>query len=433
MRGVTISFLFAGMMLAGSSLSAYPQDSAASPSSDELFHKGYCFDTGECAAKNEKEAVKWYTLAAKNGQAEAQRNLAGMYSSGRGVKKSETEARRLFLLSAAGGDAQGQYELARWFSKDKDEQIKYLKMAVAQNHVEAIAFLKSLQGVPSGIEMQIATISTEASANDLILDSNNRFTFKISCKAPEQHVAMIKLGLAIAQLHLAKNYGGAIPEKIQKGMRVRIDASGHGDSKEGGGSPAATTLTTGSPRLYFDVIHRDWNPDTNGRGWTTVADNTKVAVHEYTHAWHFTLSGNKNPFGQWIDEGIAEFVAYDAMIAAGQISKANVDRFMLDGAKQSNETSRPLKSYTRSPVWPGHVGYAAINWLVDESPNGKMSIRILATEFAAGKSTKEAFIKAFNIEPDSFYLQFEKWRALIQSSTVEAALANRPTLKNLGE
>lgn len=166
MNKVTMGVLVAGIVFAGSSFEVNAQDSAASLSSDELFQKGYCFDTGECAAKNEKEAVKWYRLASDKGNVAAERNLAGMYGSGRGVKKNNTEAKRLFLLAADSGDAQGQYAYARWYSKNKAERLKYLLLAVAQNHPDAMAFYKTLPGSKKRVTDLTTVVTTPKSTAD---------------------------------------------------------------------------------------------------------------------------------------------------------------------------------------------------------------------------------------------------------------------------
>lgn len=278
-----------------------------------------------------------------------------------------------------------------------------------------------------GVSPSPAVAETQTSKSD------DTFNFKIGKNVPELDVKTIKDGLVLIQKHLDDEYGGAIPLATQKNIRVRIEASGKGDKQEGGGSPAATSIGPLAPRLYFDVLHPDWNQDTTGRGWTTHSDAMLVAAHEYVHAWHANLSGNRFPYGGWINEGLAVFISYDAMIKAGKMSKSDVDRFVTDGARQSKETSSPLKDYWRDSVWPGHVGYVAINWLVAESPKGKLSLRLLATDIAAGMSTKAAFADAFDIELDEFYNQFELYRKIINANDIELAIKARPPLKNIHE
>ncbi|MDP3316985.1 MAG: hypothetical protein Q8M47_13085 [Devosia sp.] len=262
------------------------------------------------------------------------------------------------------------------------------------------------------------------------------FNYDIGAKVPEKQVMLIKKGLTIAEDYLNKIYGGAIPRGVANNITVKIEATGKGNQEPGGGGGAATGLDETGPRPYFDVAHVQWAQNTEGRGWTRETDQLKTVVHEYTHGWQAwlgVLDMHSQPLGNWMNEGIAEYIAYNAIIATGKMSKRNADRFMLN-ASSGEETASPLKAFgsSRTSAWPGHVGYVAIDWLVSESPNGPMSLRILATEVAGGRSVKQAFAKAFNIELDDFYEQFEVWRPAIRKSPGKA-LSRRPKLVNIGE
>ena len=58
-----------------------------------------------------KEAVKWYRLAAEQGDAKAQYYLGAMYDKGQGVPQDHKEAVKWHRLSAEQGFAKGQYYL----------------------------------------------------------------------------------------------------------------------------------------------------------------------------------------------------------------------------------------------------------------------------------------------------------------------------------
>ena len=58
-----------------------------------------------------KEAVKWFRLAAEQGDAEAQINLGVMYETGRGVPKDDKEAVKWYRLAAEQGDADAQFNV----------------------------------------------------------------------------------------------------------------------------------------------------------------------------------------------------------------------------------------------------------------------------------------------------------------------------------
>ena len=58
------------------------------------------------------EAVRWYRLAAGQGDASAQSNLGFMYQEGRGVPQDNAEAVRWYRLAAGQGHAMAQHNLA---------------------------------------------------------------------------------------------------------------------------------------------------------------------------------------------------------------------------------------------------------------------------------------------------------------------------------
>jgi TPR repeat protein len=66
---------------------------------------------GEGVSQNDKTAVKWYTLAAEQGNANAQISLGVMYAKGDGVLQDFATARKWFTLAAEQGDEYAQYNL----------------------------------------------------------------------------------------------------------------------------------------------------------------------------------------------------------------------------------------------------------------------------------------------------------------------------------
>ena len=96
-------------------------------------------------AKDEKEAVKWYTKAAEQGDAVGQRLLGWCYVNGTGVAKDEKEAVKWFTKSAEQGDALGQFNLGMCYdlgigvTQDRKEAVKWLiKSANAKAALEKL-------------------------------------------------------------------------------------------------------------------------------------------------------------------------------------------------------------------------------------------------------------------------------------------------------
>jgi TPR repeat protein len=61
--------------------------------------------------RNPKTALKWYTLAAKQGNIDAQNNLGGMYKKGKGVPQNYKTAVKWYTLAAENGCADAGFNL----------------------------------------------------------------------------------------------------------------------------------------------------------------------------------------------------------------------------------------------------------------------------------------------------------------------------------
>ena len=70
------------------------------------------FGEGRGVARDERQAVYWLDLAAKQGLAPAQFRLGGYYEKGIGVKKDFAAARDLYLAAAAKGNGKAMHNLA---------------------------------------------------------------------------------------------------------------------------------------------------------------------------------------------------------------------------------------------------------------------------------------------------------------------------------
>ena len=66
---------------------------------------GLIYDTGRGVPQNAWQAVEWYRLAAHQGHVTAQTNLGHLYAQGRGVAQDNVQAYQWFSLAAAAGDA----------------------------------------------------------------------------------------------------------------------------------------------------------------------------------------------------------------------------------------------------------------------------------------------------------------------------------------
>jgi hypothetical protein len=86
------------------------------------------FTNGTGVPENDAEAVRWYRLAAEQGNASAQYNLGNMYDSGEGVPENDAEAVRWYRLAAEQGLSAAQLNLGYSYANGE---------GVQQNNVRA--------------------------------------------------------------------------------------------------------------------------------------------------------------------------------------------------------------------------------------------------------------------------------------------------------
>ncbi len=71
------------------------------------YNLGQMYREGQGVPQNDKTAMKWYTLAAEQGVARAQYNLGQMYYDGKGVLQDYVYAHMWFNVVAFNGDEGG--------------------------------------------------------------------------------------------------------------------------------------------------------------------------------------------------------------------------------------------------------------------------------------------------------------------------------------
>lgn len=102
------------------------------------YHLGQRYADGVGIAKDQKEALRWFEIAADQGLPEAQRALANAYFHARGVAKDMKEGTRRLQLAAEAGDPIAQRDLGYHHAKglgiprNEIEAVRWFRMAAAQ-------------------------------------------------------------------------------------------------------------------------------------------------------------------------------------------------------------------------------------------------------------------------------------------------------------
>jgi len=96
---------------------------------------GYKYLDGDGVEKNIPEAVKWFKLAAGNGDVYAAYTLGKTFHEGDGIPQDYAEAMKWFRLAAEMGDANSQYRVAEMYQSgtgiEKDYVAAYAWLSLA--------------------------------------------------------------------------------------------------------------------------------------------------------------------------------------------------------------------------------------------------------------------------------------------------------------
>lgn len=233
--------------------------------------------------------------------------------------------------------------------------------------------------------------------------------FDIGEGVPSQDVDEIKSGICLAQSSIGDFYGGDIPIDVQQSITVKIVATGLGNQDPGGGGACCTALDETGARPFFDVFHPHWINEPP-YPYNLTIHHLSTAAHEYSHGWQWSLGCitiHCQPLGDWLNEGIAGYVGADALIRNGTLTAGDVRDFQLSSAIYTGEANVPLESLEQANgLWPGHIGYLAVERLVTYYAGTPLSLRTLCQKVGQGESVDQAFQEVFGISKDEFYQAF---------------------------
>ena len=217
------------------------------------FSLGFMYQNGQGVPQDDAEALKWYRLAAEQGNAFAQFNLAVMYFQGRGVPQDDLEAAKWFCLSAKKGIADAQYNLAvmyflgRGVPQNDLEAAKWFRLAAGQGNALAqngLGFMYDKgQGVPQDdleaakwFHLSAEQGVTEAQFNLAVMYFLGRGVPQDDTEAAKWFRLSAEQGMAEAQSNLGFMYanGRGVPkDDALAHIWYNLAAAGASDPKSG--------------------------------------------------------------------------------------------------------------------------------------------------------------------------------------------------------
>ncbi len=168
------------------------------------FNLGFMYTEGKGVAKDDSEADMWVQRAAKRGFADAQFNLGVMYAEGKGVPKDDREAIKWFGRAAQQGLAVASLNLGRMYfhgdgvAEDKNEAELRFRRAAEQGNITAQEIIKLVNASGESVPVQaddwwnLATAQEAEAAINNISEFAKRITPMQFEKAQELNEVLVE-------------------------------------------------------------------------------------------------------------------------------------------------------------------------------------------------------------------------------------------------
>lgn len=152
--------LVAGVFVVVRESYVLPLEARLPPSA--AYEVGRLYDTGLLVEQSHHEALRWYSMAAKQGHAKAQTEIGDSYERGYGLPKDYAQAARWYRSAAEQGNALAQarigilYEYGSGVAQDDVEAVHWFWKAADQQQPEAEAYIGYLYEYGRGVAQDYA-------------------------------------------------------------------------------------------------------------------------------------------------------------------------------------------------------------------------------------------------------------------------------------
>lgn len=202
--------------------------------------------------------------------------------------------------------------------------------------------------------------------------------------------ALIQIGVEVGQRYAEEHLSG----KVRRTVTVHI-------ANEGVCIDGANAI---GYRICVNAASESW------RSLSPEWRKVKIAAHEYFHVWQTDLFCYGEP--KWLFEGLAEWFGYKVVEEAGMVDEvvASVARQQL---LQEHPIEEPLAEQERLYAAPAPEQYALWSFAASLLMTGHdgEDLRTFCAGQAEGLSWQESFEAAFGEPVETFYAEFEEWRA----------------------
>jgi hypothetical protein len=222
--------------------------------------------------------------------------------------------------------------------------------------------------------------------------------FSIADEVSAEDEAYVREGIALAEDYLRETLNAEIENDLTINVREMADPD----------DPYILAYASGNAMVVY----------AGSPAWETLSPALRIqtVIHEYVHIYQGdTLGDGADASPMWFIEGMAEYLAYDAIVDLGIVDQAAVDDFNTFAVRYSGYHVGPLEEIeaiwdfqsAEGPVYP--LAYLAVGRLVGELPSKSLEAYLQAVD--DGANWRKTFQKAFGLKLDDFYAQFDAWVA----------------------
>ncbi|QTL38205.1 sel1 repeat family protein [Pseudoalteromonas viridis] len=201
----------------------YYQLAAEQGDANAQYNLGFMYVNGKGVAQSDEKAVKYYRLAAEQADSDAQCNMGFMYLQGKGVAQSDEKAVEYYQLAAEQGNADAQCNMGFMYLQGKgvaqsdEKAVEYYQLAAEQGNARAQYSLGLMyrqgKGIAQSDEKAVEYYRLAAEQGDADAQYNLSFMYERGKgvaqsdeKAVESYKLAAEYGHARALLNLAYCY-----------------------------------------------------------------------------------------------------------------------------------------------------------------------------------------------------------------------------------